>query len=192
MYSQALSLYPIETVTERLLLPVLQEVGRRWKSRRRQRGGRTLRIFLRTQQARCAIPPPCAHQGTGPRILAACLPDEQHELGLLIFALAAHERGLHIVMLAAQTPLEELTHGGAPRPLRCDRARLDCHPAGRRDQGKTSGDGRSRSAFRCSWVVSASLRERDGIVAAHAEVLGTDIHAAVERIRLTLGDVVAH
>ena len=38
---------------------------------------------------------------------------------------------------------------------------------------------------------SASSRERDGIVAAGAEVLGTDIPAGVERIRAALGHVVA-
>ena len=54
----------------------------------------------------------------GPRILAACLPDEQHELGLLIFSLAAHERGLRIVLLAAQTPMEELAV--AARRARCN------------------------------------------------------------------------
>ena len=32
----------------------------------------------------------------------------------------------------------------------------------------------------------ASVRERDAIVAAGAEVLGTDIHAGVERLRSAL------
>ena len=32
VYSGALALYPIETVTDRLLLPVLRELGRRWET----------------------------------------------------------------------------------------------------------------------------------------------------------------
>jgi cobalamin-dependent methionine synthase I len=41
-------------------------------------------------------------------LLAACLPDEQHEVGLLLFALAALDRDYSIVLLGSNTPLAEL------------------------------------------------------------------------------------
>jgi len=190
VYSQALSLYPIETVTERLLLPVLQELGRRWKSGE----GSVAEEHFFSNYVRNKLGARFHHRArtrTGRRILAACLPDEQHELGLLIFALAAHERGLHIVMLAAQTPLEELPT--AARRARCDAIVLA--------STVTPPDGVIREKLPAMVAAAsvpvfvgglASLRERDGILAARAEVLGTDINAAVERIRLALGDVVAH
>jgi cobalamin-dependent methionine synthase I len=40
--------------------------------------------------------------------LAACLPGEQHEIGLLLFALAALDRDYSIVLLGSNTPLTEL------------------------------------------------------------------------------------
>ena len=44
----------------------------------------------------------------GPKLLAACLPGELHEVGILLFALAAHDRGFRIVLLGADMPLDEL------------------------------------------------------------------------------------
>jgi DNA-binding transcriptional MerR regulator len=190
VYSQALSLYPIERVTDGLLLPVLQELGRRWKS-----GEGTIAeehffsVYVRNKLgARFHHRP---RTRAAPRILAACMPDEQHELGLLIFSLAAHARGLHIVMLAAHTPLEEL-------PLAARRARCDAIVL-----SSTLTPPEGVIALKLAALVkaahvpvfvggAASLRERDGIVSAGAEVLGADIPAGVERIQMALGHVVAH
>jgi methylmalonyl-CoA mutase cobalamin-binding subunit len=44
----------------------------------------------------------------GPRIIASCAPGEQHEIGLLLFALQAHAAGLQTVLLGADTPLDEI------------------------------------------------------------------------------------
>jgi MerR family transcriptional regulator, light-induced transcriptional regulator len=190
VYSQALSLYPIEMVTDRLLLPVLQELGRRWKSGE----GSVAEEHFFSIYVRNKLGARFHHRArtkTGPRILAACFPNEQHELGLLIFSLAAHERGMRIVMLAAQTPLEDL-------PLAARRARCDAIVLSSTVTPPEGVIANSLPAMVAAASVPvfvgglASLRERDGIVAAGAEVLGTDISSAVERIRLSLGDVVAH
>jgi methanogenic corrinoid protein MtbC1 len=45
---------------------------------------------------------------TGPKLIAACVPGELHEIGLLLFALAAHEAGYRVVLLGANMPLTEL------------------------------------------------------------------------------------
>ncbi len=44
-------------------------------------------------------------RGLGPRIVLACAPGEQHDLGLIAFGLALRARGWRIVHLGADTPL---------------------------------------------------------------------------------------
>jgi cobalamin-dependent methionine synthase I len=46
----------------------------------------------------------------GPKLVAACLPGEHHEIGLLLFALAAHEQGYRMVLLGANMPLDQLAY----------------------------------------------------------------------------------
>jgi DNA-binding transcriptional MerR regulator len=190
VYSLALGLHPIETVTDRLLLPVLQELGRRWRDGEGSVAEEHFfSIFVRNKLG--ARFHHRARARTGARILAACLPDEQHELGLLIFSLAAHERGLRIVMLAAQTPLEDLPL--AARRAHCDAIVLSSTITPPEDVIKQKLPAMVAAASVPVFVGGlASLRERDGIVAAGAEVVGTDIPAGIERIRLALGNVEAH
>src|SRR6185436_4625896 len=45
-------------------------------------------------------------RGLGPRIVLACAPGEQHDLGLLAFGLALRARGWRIVYLGTDTPLQ--------------------------------------------------------------------------------------
>ena len=45
-------------------------------------------------------------QGLGPAAVLACLPDEQHDLGLITFGLALRARGWRIVYLGTDTPIE--------------------------------------------------------------------------------------
>jgi len=177
-------------VTDGLLLPVLQELGRRWKAGE----GSVAEEHFFSAFVRNKLGARFHHRArtrTGPRILAACLPDEQHELGLLVFALAAHDRGLRVVMLAAQTPLDDLAL--AARRARCDAIVLSSTLTPREGVVEEKLPALVKAAEVPVFVGGvASLRERDGIIAAGAEVLGTDIPAAVERIRLALADVVPH
>jgi len=46
--------------------------------------------------------------GLGPSVVLACAPGEQHDLGLIGFALALRSRGWRIVYLGADTPLESV------------------------------------------------------------------------------------
>jgi MerR family transcriptional regulator, light-induced transcriptional regulator len=45
-------------------------------------------------------------RGVGPRVLLACAPGEQHDLGLIAFGLALRGRGWRIGYLGADTPVE--------------------------------------------------------------------------------------
>ncbi len=53
----------------------------------------------------------------GPLILLAGLPGEHHEIGLLLFALAAHESGYRVLPLGANMPLDELAAVAGPERL---------------------------------------------------------------------------
>jgi methylmalonyl-CoA mutase cobalamin-binding subunit len=47
-------------------------------------------------------------RGVGPRALLACVPGEQHELGLIAFGLALRTHGWRIEYLGADTPLDTI------------------------------------------------------------------------------------
>lgn len=107
IYNGALSLYPIGTVTRKLLTPLLIELGLRWES---GQGGiaeeHFFAFYLRNKLgARYHHRP---RGSNGPRILLAGLPGEHHEIGLLLFALAAHESGFRVIPLGANMPLANL------------------------------------------------------------------------------------
>jgi DNA-binding transcriptional MerR regulator len=107
VYNEALSLYPIDIVTSHLIVPLLKELGWRWeKSVGSVAEEHFFSVFLRNK-----LGARFHHRSrdlTGPGLLASCLPGEQHEVGILLFALAATDWDYRIVLLGANTPLEEL------------------------------------------------------------------------------------
>jgi DNA-binding transcriptional MerR regulator/methylmalonyl-CoA mutase cobalamin-binding subunit len=184
VYAAALAVHPIETVTDRLLLPVLRELGRRWET-----GDGTVAeehffsVYVRDKLGARFHHRSRGHRG--PKVLAACLPGEQHDIGLLVFSLAAHERGLRVVLLAAQTPFEELP--AAARRGHCSAVVLSATLTAPQS---LIGDQLPAIVAAAGVPVfvggAASLHSRDAIVAAGASVLGTDIPAAIERLKAVL------
>lgn len=107
VYNEALSLYPIDIVTSRLIVPLLQELGRRWeKALGSVAEEHFFSVFLRNKLG--ARFHHHHRELKGPGLLAACLPGEQHEIGILLFALAAADRDYRPILLGANTPLAEL------------------------------------------------------------------------------------
>lgn len=183
-YAAALALHPVDEVTDRVLLPVLRELGRRWQTGE----GSVAEEHFFSVYVRDKLGARFHHRTRhdhGPRILAACLPDERHEIGLLVFALAAHERGLRVVLLAAQTPMEELptvTHRTQCAAVVLSATLPPPEPVVR----EQLTDLVSRAGVPVFVGGAASVRARDAIVAAGAQVVGADIPAGVERIRNAL------
>lgn len=109
LYNQSLSLYPIDLVTENVILPVLKTLGERWSER--DTGIAEEHFFsayLRNKLgARLHHE---ARRARGQVLLAACLPQEHHELGLLLFCLAAIGRGYRVIYLGADMPLAQIPH----------------------------------------------------------------------------------
>lgn len=107
VYSEAVSIYPIDIVTNKLIIPLLEHVGERWAEKTGSVAEEHFfSVFLRNK-----IGARLHHQNLqnqGKKIIAACLPGEYHEFGLLLFALSAHSRGYQIIILGANMPVEEL------------------------------------------------------------------------------------
>ena len=182
-YLDNMVVYPVDVVTKQLLMPLLK-VGGRWD---RTEGGiaeeHFFGVYMRNKLgARFHHRP---HHARGRRLLAACLPGEHHELGLLLLALAAHDRGYRIVLLGADMPLEQL-------PYVVQRTRIDAvvlsssvePPAGTLDRAlpklvETVGvpvfvGGRT------------SIRCRDVIVHSGAHAVGDELVTGIELISDTL------
>jgi len=107
VYNQAMSLYSVDMVTSQLLLPLLKALGGRWLNEPiGVAEEHFFSIFMRNK-----LGARFHHrnlQNNGPRLLAACLPGEHHEFGLLLLALSAHSRGYRLILLGADMPLAQL------------------------------------------------------------------------------------
>jgi DNA-binding transcriptional MerR regulator len=107
LYTEILSLYPVDMVTRRLIVPLLRALGERWvEGTGSIAEEHFFSVFLRNKLG--ARFHHLSRAPQGPKLLAACLPGEQHEVGLLLFALAALDRDYAIVLLGSNTPLAEL------------------------------------------------------------------------------------
>ena len=109
VYNDAMSLYPVDVVTARLIMPLLEELGSRWE----MKSGSIAEEHFFSVYLRNKLGARFHHQNlknTGPRLIAACLPGEHHEFGILLFALMAHSKGYQVILLGADLPVTELTH----------------------------------------------------------------------------------
>lgn len=107
LYNEACALYPIDLVTRNLLVPLLDLLGQRWDKRI---SGIAEEHFF-SAWLRNKLGARLHHsQGTrrGRPLVVACLPGEHHEIGLLLFSLAALDLGYRIVYLGADMPTRQI------------------------------------------------------------------------------------
>ena len=117
LYDELLAVHPVELVTRRVMLPLLARLGERWT----QLPGAIAEEHFFAAYVRSKLGARMLARmryAAGPRLLAACCPGEQHEVGLMLFAIEARAAGLRVVLLGADTPLEEVAI--AARRGRCD------------------------------------------------------------------------
>jgi len=180
IYNELLALYPTDLVTRKVLLPLLVELGERWQSTE----GSVAEEHFFGVYLRNKLGARFHHRNrnnTGPKLLAACLPGEQHEVGLLLFALAAHEQGYQLVLLGADMPLADL-------PLAAKRSQSAAIVL----SGSVEPDAQMLAEQLPALVAAAgvpvfiggltAVRRRDEIVAAGAVPLGNDIVHGLQRI----------
>jgi len=107
-YNEALSIYPVDMVTEEVVIPVLQLLGERWQDRDAGIAEEHFfSAFLRNKLgARLHHE---SHRSRGNKILVSCLPGEYHELGILLFCIAAIGHGYQILYLGTNMPSSQLS-----------------------------------------------------------------------------------
>ncbi len=184
IYNDALSLYPVDIVSSRLITPLLKVLGTSWKQHeagiakehfftvylRNKLGARIQHMNLRT---------------TGPLLLIACLPGEQHEIGMLLFSLAATNYGYRTLILGANLPLEQIPAVLEKRP--CEAIVLSGF-------SKPSKDLFSKHLPKLISEVTVPVftggalaeRHKNEIESVNAIYAGTDIHTGLETITNTL------
>jgi len=116
-YAEALSHFPVRSVTEKLLIPVLKELGERWSSGQGSVAEEHFFGFYLRNKLGARFHHRVKNQ-TGPKLLMACLPGDLHEIGLLLFALDASDHGFQAILLGANMPLDEFPD--AVKKTACD------------------------------------------------------------------------
>ena len=139
-----LALATVDALLTEVVLPYLRELGERW-----ERGEASIaqeHFASAVLRGRLLGLARGWGRGLGPLALLACLPGEQHDLGLIAFGLALRARGWRIAYLGSDTPLETLDAtarspraGARRRDRRGRRAR-----AGRRSGAARAGRAPSR------------------------------------------------
>ena len=179
-YDEMLALHPIERVTREALLPLLIELGQRWRGRA---GGIAEEHFV-SVYLRNKLGARFHHRGTGadgPKLVVACLPGEHHEVGAFLFALSAHASGYRLVLLGADMPLPELAYA-ARRTQASALVLSGTHEVAPEVAGAQMAQ--LVAAVKVPVFVGGpvAVHQRDRLVAAGAVPLGTDIEAALARI----------
>jgi DNA-binding transcriptional MerR regulator len=96
----------LDTVLSKVVVPYLHELGEGW-----ERGEVSVaqeHFASSVLRGRLLGLARGWDRGLGPRVLLACAPGEQHDLGLICFGLALRERGWRIGYLGADTPIESV------------------------------------------------------------------------------------
>jgi DNA-binding transcriptional MerR regulator len=99
-----LAVVTVDTLLGEVVLPYLQELGARWA-----RGEASIaheHFASSVLRGRLLGMARGWGLGMGPAAVLACLPGEQHDLGLIAFGLALHARGWRIVYLGQDAPIE--------------------------------------------------------------------------------------
>jgi MerR family transcriptional regulator, light-induced transcriptional regulator len=108
---QLLSGFSVETVLREIVMPYLRDLGDRW-----ERGEVSVaqeHFASQVLRGRLLGLARGWDRGSGPRALLACMPHEQHDLGLIVFGLGLRDRGWRITFLGPDTPLDTLADAAA-------------------------------------------------------------------------------
>jgi DNA-binding transcriptional MerR regulator len=96
----------VDVVLSDVILPYLRELGERWE--RDEVSVAQEHFASNVIRGRLLGLARGWGRGVGPCALLACLPGEQHDLGLIAFGLALRSHGWRIAYLGADTPLDTL------------------------------------------------------------------------------------
>jgi DNA-binding transcriptional MerR regulator len=106
IFDRLLAEVTLDVFISEIVMPYLRELGARW-----ERGEVTVaqeHFASNVVRGRLLGLARGWGRGVGPRALLACVPGEQHELGLIAFGLALRTHGWRIEYLGADTPLDTI------------------------------------------------------------------------------------
>lgn len=110
--NEAWSAFSTEQVVREILQPTLHQIGKAWQRNTLSVEQEHFASNLVRQRLHALIQAQPPAPLLAPRLVAACAPEEQHDLGLLIFTLLARRQGWHVTYLGQRTPLADLEHAG--------------------------------------------------------------------------------
>ena len=99
-----LAVATVDTLLSEVVLPYLRELGERWS--RGEASVAQEHFASSIVRGRLLGLARGWGLGLGPTAVLACLPGEQHDLGLIAFGLALRSRGWRIVYLGSDSPIE--------------------------------------------------------------------------------------
>jgi DNA-binding transcriptional MerR regulator len=100
------ALFTLDTALRDVVLPYLHGLGERWERGEASVGQE--HFASNVIRARLLALARGWGQGSGPRAVLACAPDEQHDLPLICLGLALRTRGWSITYLGPDTPVDTL------------------------------------------------------------------------------------
>ncbi len=106
---QVFALFPLQQVMMEIIQPVMREVGEAWLRNEISVWQEHFASNLIRQKLFAVLQAQSSAPLNSPRLVAACAPGEEHELGLLALVLMAQQRGWWVTYLGRQTPLADLT-----------------------------------------------------------------------------------
>ncbi len=184
VHREALASHSAGVTMQRLIVPLVREVGCRWESAQGSIAEEHFfEVYLRNKLG--ARFHHLSNRNRGPKLLLAGIPGDRHEVGLLLFTLAAHEHDYRHLLLGADLPLPEVAP--AARLARCDAVVL----SGRIDPPPKVLDGELRDLVETVRIPvfvggTTSVRHAEAIRGAGAWPLGDDIEASLERMGTVL------
>ena len=98
--------YTVETVLQEVILLYLHRLGERWEAGEVSVAHEHFASNL--LRGRLLGLAQGWGQGRGPGAILACVPGEQHELGLLVFGVTLHRRGWRITYLGTDSPISPI------------------------------------------------------------------------------------
>ncbi len=104
--AEAFAIFGFETVSERIIVPVMAHIGDRWH---RGKASTAAEHFASNYMRRKieALIAAGARRQDGPVVVLGCAPNDWHELGLLLIYLFLQRRGYNVVYLGQNVPAEQ-------------------------------------------------------------------------------------
>lgn len=105
---QAFAMFTPEQIALQIIEPAMHELGARWQ--RNELGVWQEHLASNLIRQRILSYMQAQPQGSvaSLSLVAACAPEEQHEIGLMLFSLLARRRGWQVAYLGQRTPLRDL------------------------------------------------------------------------------------